>query len=275
MNEIAKVTDKPAPVVAASLSSNASAMLNIIERAAFDPTVDIARLEMLFEMQRKFLADEARVKFERAMSAAQGEMGQVTKDAQNTHTKSRYARLEAVDEVIRPIYTKHGFSLSFNQAEAPTGALKLTCKVGHEAGHSESYDLTGGLDNKGSQGTANKTDIQAAGSTVTYLRRYLTCMIFNVVIADQDRDGNDAKTNKAHLVRINEKQKSEIAGLLKTLTDAGVETATFYTFIREHIQAETLDDIKVSDYPGVITALKNKLRNAKKPPADDFPGDRP
>ena len=100
MSAVAKIAEAAPPP---AVSSTAGTMLTIIERAAFDPSVDIARLEMLFEMQRKFLADEARVKFEKAMSAAQGEMGPVTKDAQNSHTRSRYARLEAVDEVIRPI----------------------------------------------------------------------------------------------------------------------------------------------------------------------------
>ena len=272
MSVVAKIAEAAPPP---AVSSNAGTMLTIIERAAFDPSVDIARLEMLFEMQRKFLADEARVKFEKAMSAAQGEMGPVTKDAQNSHTKSRYARLEAVDEVIRPIYSKHGFSLSFNQADAPSGAVKVVCKVGHEAGHSELYDLTGGLDNKGSGGNANKTDIQATGSTVTYLRRYLTCMIFNVVIADQDRDGNAPANNKAHLVRVDEKQKAEILRLLKAIADLGVETTSFYAFIRDNMDADTVDDLKVSDYPRVMTALKRKLAAAEKPADDAFPGDKP
>jgi hypothetical protein len=253
----------------------AVSMLNIIERAAFDPSVDIARLEMLFDMQRRMIADEAKVAFERAMSAAQGEMGPVTRDAQNSHTNSRYARLEAVIAAIGPIYTKHGFSLSFNQGESPSGAVKIICKVGHAGGHHEIYDLTGGLDAAGSQGKANKTAIQATGSTITYLRRYLTCMIFNVAIVDEDKDGNAASHNKAHLMRIDEKQKGEILSLLKSLADAKIETATFYTFIREHMDAETVDDLKVSDYPNVITALKNKLRAAQKPPSDDFPRDQP
>lgn len=33
------------------------------------------------------------------------------------------------------------------------------------------------------------TPVQAVGSTVTYLRRYLSAMVFNVVLADDDDDG--------------------------------------------------------------------------------------
>lgn len=259
MNEIIKVPGNSVPVPI----SNAGALLNIIERAAFDPAVDIARLEMLFEMQRKVVADEARVKFEGAMTQAQAEMGPVLREAENKHTKAKYARLEDIDAAIRPVYTRHGLSLSFNQLEAPLGSVAVSCKVGHEGGHFQTYSLVGGLDNVGAGGNANKTPIQALGSSVSYLRRYLTCMIFNIALKNEDNDGN--VQNKAHLVRINAEQKGEILKLIKELSDAGEETASFYDFIREQMQAEAIDDLKVSDYPRVVTALKNKIRSAGDP----------
>lgn len=256
MNEITKIPETKAmePV------SNAGALLNIIERAAFDPAVDIARLELLFEMQRKVLADEARVAFEQAMTQAQAEMEPVAREAQNTHTKAKYARLEDIDAAIRPVYTRHGLSLSFNQQEAGAGSVSVSCKVGHARGHFESYTLTGGLDNVGAGGNANKTPIQALGSSVSYLRRYLTCMIFNIALKNEDNDGN--AQSKAHLVRINAEQKGEILRLIKELADAGIETASFYEFIRSQMSAEAVDDLKVADYPRVITALKNKIKQA-------------
>jgi hypothetical protein len=73
------------------------------------------------------------------------------------------------------------------------------------------YHLDGALDDAGKDGTKNKTGIQAMGSTVSYLRRYLVCMIFNVS-TDDDNDGNggggagnrmDEKTLGKHLDMIN------------------------------------------------------------------------
>jgi hypothetical protein len=46
----------------------------------------------------------------------------VVKDRDNPFTKSRYATLENVNTVIRPVYTQHGFSLSYGRrtARSPT-----------------------------------------------------------------------------------------------------------------------------------------------------------
>lgn len=258
MNEIIKAPENalPAPVT----NAGAGTLLNVIAQAATDPGFDLDRLERLFTMQRQVLADEAKVAFEAAMAKAQAEMLPVLRRGMNTHTNSKYAKLEHIDTEIRPIYTRHGFSLTFNQGETKSGELEVICDVGHAAGHSKRYSLHGALDAAGSQGKANKTAIQAAGSTISYLRRYLTCMVFNVTLTNEDNDGN--ATSKAHLTRINAEQKGEILRLIKALSDAGTETATFYDFIKDQMGAEVVDDLKVSDYPRVVTALKNKLKAA-------------
>jgi hypothetical protein len=73
------------------------------------------------------------------------------------------------------------------------------CDVLHSEGHRERKSLTGSLDTVGPNGSRNKTDIQGLGSSTSYLRRYLTCMIFNVTISNEDRDGNaTAKTISGH-----------------------------------------------------------------------------
>ena len=43
----------------------------------------------------------------------------------------------------------------------------MTCVVSHRLGHSEENTLTAGRDESG-----NKNNIQAVGSTITYLQRY-------------------------------------------------------------------------------------------------------
>jgi hypothetical protein len=247
MNEITKIPEAALPT--ALPTSNAGALLNIIERAAFDPNVDISRLEMLFEMQRKVLADEAKIAFEQAMTAAQAEMLPVVRDAENKHTKTRYAKLEAIDAAIRPVYTKFGLSLSFNQNEAEKGSVSVTCKVGHVRGHSETYMLTGGLDNVGSGGNANKTPIQALGSSVSYLRRYLTCMIFNVTLTNEDNDGNAARVGTR---TITETQKETLIELMqRTNADTG-------RFLK-YCGVDTLDELSMSEYPRALGSLKKKL----------------
>src|SRR6266404_3054873 len=100
MNEIEKV-DRPA-----------ATLLDFVAMAVKDPAIDVNKLDMLLRMQREIIADNARVEFNAAMNAAQSEIQPVARTAENTQTKSWYAKLEAVDAAIRPIYLRHGFALS-------------------------------------------------------------------------------------------------------------------------------------------------------------------
>ena len=57
--------------------------------------------------------------FNTAMAQAQGEMVAVKRDLSNPHTRSRYASYEALDNAARPIYSRHGFALSFGTEAIP------------------------------------------------------------------------------------------------------------------------------------------------------------
>ncbi len=165
------------------------AELNMIERLASNPRADVKKLESLLEMRERNRAIEARLQFNKAMRDCQAEIMPVVRDAENAHTKSRYAKLEKIDKMIRPIYTKHGFSLTFNSKSLDNKQVRVFCTCMHDDGHFQEYELDGALDTAGSKGNSNKTDLQGLGSTVSYLRRYLTCMIFNVVLTNEDDDG--------------------------------------------------------------------------------------
>ena len=44
-------------------------------------------------------------------------MRAIAADANNPQTRSRYASYFALDNAVRPIYTKHGFSLTFDTGD--------------------------------------------------------------------------------------------------------------------------------------------------------------
>ncbi|MCE6977286.1 hypothetical protein EI534_07710 [Pseudomonas frederiksbergensis] len=125
------------------------------------------------------------------MVSAQKRIKPVTRNALNKHTASTYARLEDIDRAISPIFTEEGFSLSFGTADSRLpGHLRVTCECMHAGGHTKLYQLDLPIDAAGSGGKTNKTGVQANGSTISYGRRYLTQMIFNVTTTDDDDDGN-------------------------------------------------------------------------------------
>jgi hypothetical protein len=195
MNEIAAVKPEALPIAAQPISE-AGSMLNLIAAMATNPDVDVEKFRALMAMQKEIKDGEASLAFVRAMSACQGEMLSIVRDAENKHTRTRYARLETIDAAVRPIYTRHGFSLSFNSPEPIAGAMRITCDVSHSGGHTKQYQLEGALDGAGAKGASNKTDIQALGSTSTYLRRYLTMMVFNITLTDEDDDGEKRRLHQ-------------------------------------------------------------------------------
>jgi len=167
------------------------ALMSFIERASRDTEFDVQKFGELLKLQRDIEHDRAKRAFNIAMSEAQGEMLPVVRDAKNSHLGNRYAKLETIDAAMRPVYTAHGFSVRYGSAPAPTeGMIRITCTVAHSGGYFEESYLDSPISSAGSQGGRSATTpVQAIGSAITYLRRYLLSMAFNVVLSDDDDDG--------------------------------------------------------------------------------------
>ena len=177
------------PVQLAPVGSAAS-MIVAIERAAANPAVDIEKMERLYKMAKDLKATEAEAEFNAALARVQARAETVATNAQNSHTNSRYAKLAAIDKMLKPIYSAEGLSVSFDTGEAKRpDDIRIEAILSHSAGHSRRYHIDLPRDEAGAKGGANKTGVQGAGSTNTYGRRYLTCMIFAVATED-DTDGN-------------------------------------------------------------------------------------
>ena len=175
-----------------------AALMSFIERASRDPDFDVAKFGELLRIQRDTVRDMQRNAFNEAMAAAQAEMEPIPRRSFNSHTRSSYAKLEAIDREIRPIYTRHGLSVRFGSALPPApGWMRITCTVSL-GGYSEEQYLDAELDHGGAKGAANKNPVQAVGSSVTYLRRYLLLMVFNITTDEvaPDDDGQGAGTGR-------------------------------------------------------------------------------
>jgi hypothetical protein len=188
-NELTHSSPSGAPAAEQSL-------VNLIARAATDPATDVAKLQALLDMQERILKREAVGAYNQAMAAVAAELEPIGKDARNTHIGNRYARLETIDAALRPIYSRHGFSVRYGSEPAADGSVRVTCTVAHREGHSETLALTAPVDALGTGGRASKTGVQAIGSSVTYLRRYLLCMAWNVMTFDDD-DGEASRRHAA------------------------------------------------------------------------------
>lgn len=206
-------------------AENGNAVLSMIERVAMDPNADVDKLERMLAMQERILDREAESAFNVAMQEAQAEMPRIVRDAKNSSTNSRFARLETIAEKVKPIITKHGFSMSFGTSDSPLEKhYRITCIVSHTAGHSREYHADVPADTTGMKGTQNKTATHGFGSTMSYGRRYLTLLIFDIALTDEDDDGNKASGNL-----ISDEVKADLVDLIqKTNTDTKAALAHFY-----------------------------------------------
>ncbi len=167
-------------------------ILQVIARVASDPASDIEKMERLIAMQERMESRQAQVEYDNAMSDAQEAMKPIRANLENPQTRSEYADYSALDKVVRPIYARHGFSLSFDTGDgAPENHVRIICTVAHRSGHRERPRLDMPADGKGARGNDVMTKTHATGAAITYGKRYLLGMIFNLAVT-RDDDGNEA-----------------------------------------------------------------------------------
>lgn len=121
----------------------------------------------------------------KALSAFQGEVKQPLKDKDNPFFKSKYVPLENVVEAITEVAHKHGLSFlqyPINQ-ENKVGIITILLHSSGEFIQTEPI-----------YATPTKQDAQAAGSVITYLKRYSLSAVFGIT-SDEDDDGNGAAGN--------------------------------------------------------------------------------
>lgn len=184
---------RPERHAVAGVAPEATSLLVMIERAARDPDVDIDKFERLLAVKKAIESERKQEIFDAAMADAQAEMPRVSTDRDNNQTRSRYASYAAIDRAIRPIYTKHGFSVTYNTAPSDKPEhVTVFALVAHRAGCRQRYDIDMPVDGKGAKGGDVMTKTHAMGSGFEYGKRYLLKGIFNVAIGDdpEDDDGN-------------------------------------------------------------------------------------
>ncbi len=216
-------------------------------------------MKKMMDLAERWQANRAREIYHAAMNQAQAEMGVVVKNRVNVQTQSRYANLEAVNLLAKPIYTRHGFSLSFGEATATRpNCWKIFADVKHTGGHQERYEGEFPLDDVGPKGNPNKTPIQAAVSSGSYAARILITRIFNLTIAESDVDG------QATAAVIDELQAD---GIRRKLIDAGKKDEDLPFFLSwvfnqpaEEAKKRTIQEIQVKDIPRVLDMLNRAVK---------------
>ena len=245
------LTKHEATTQVAAPVADTDSFLSFIAEAARDPSVDVSKMERLFEMRERMIDRQAHLQFNAALKAAKAEMPGILRNKYNDQTKSNYANLESVSDAMDPVVTNHGFSMSFCTADSPkVDHYRVTCTLAHEGGHEKEYFADIPVDAAGIKGTANKTLTHAFGSTMSYGRRYLKMMIFDVKTTDDDGNAAGSQT-------VTDEQIVELQTLI---ANAGADKPRFLKFLK----LERLEDLPAERFGYAKQALFAKQKEASK-----------
>jgi len=228
-------------------------LMRALVMAASDPAFDVEKLRTLRELHKEAIEDQRRAAWNEAMARCQEEMAKIPIKAnkKNSQTNSVYADISAINRVIKPIYTKHGFSVNFDTI-APRVDNHLTMRgvVSHNAGFERAYTSDYPLDVAGIRDGRNKTDIHAQGSTKTYARRYMLIEIFNLDVEGMDKDGNSPND------MVTEEQVAELKKIVK---DNKMNEAE----VLNYLKVENLSDIYAGKFQAAKTAILQRAKAAQ------------
>jgi hypothetical protein len=226
--------------------SESQAIMNIIAVAARDPDVDIDKMERLLTMHQKMVAQKAEADYNAALNACQAEMSPIAADAENPQTRSRYASYAQLDRAIRPIYIKHGFAISFDEADCPKpDYVRVLGLLSHKGGHTHVFRTDMPADGKGAKGGDVMTKTHAVGAAKSYGKRYILKDAFNISVAEDDADGNDLPECI---------DKDQIAALEKLITEVKADKAKFLKYLK----IDSLEHILAASYTKAVALLEAK-----------------
>lgn len=234
---------------------------SMIERGA-DPEA----MKKMMDLAERWQANQARAAFALAMKECQAEMPRILKAKDNQHTRSKYADLGVLVAEITPIYTSHGFSVSFTTAPSPPpleNMVRVTAIVRHEMGHIEEHSIDLPRDGVGPKGGASAMNpLQGCGSTTSYGRRYLHLLIWNLSLANEDDDGVGGGSQK-----ITSDQVQSLKDLLDACAKAGhpVDMGKFLNWLLKGDKGH-LEDITNAGYAAAVPWLIIRAKGKKAAP---------
>jgi hypothetical protein len=209
---------------------------------------DLDKLEKLMALQERWEANEARKAFNDAMGAFRAEGITVAKDSRVTYKTDKgvtdyvHASLGNICNVVGAAMAKYGLSYRWNTQQTE-GLIKVTCVVSHKQGHSESVSLQASADSSG-----GKNNIQAIGSTVSYLERYTLLAATGTATEYQDDDGRGSDP----IEYISANQEADLTALLD---EVGANKKAFM----DYFKIDKIEDLPADEYKKAV-AMSNAKR---------------
>jgi ERF superfamily len=171
------------------------------------------------------------------------------KPQKGSYAAFKYAPLEEIDKHLRPLLAEDDMDLSYSDEPQEGGCILIRGRLRHLPGdHYEDSFMSAPLDTSG-----GKSEVQAVGSTNSFLRRYVACNIFNIVVVGDDDDGTGGTIDEAQTKTILALIQKAKAGpkFLKYMKAQSIEEAG-------SLEA-AVATIDARDYRKAISALEEQI----------------
>lgn len=168
----------------------AESLVSILSRMSTNPNFNAEAFTVLIAAAERERLDQRKAEFATALHAVQSMRLRAYKSKKGQN--SRYAPLEDIDELLAPHLKANGLTVSFDcPSITESGMMTMVLNIYHVNGYSEPRSLPMPVDDigKNKDGKRLRPLIQDHGSTVSYSRRALLKMCFNIVETDEDDDG--------------------------------------------------------------------------------------
>jgi hypothetical protein len=244
-----------------------SIILSLIEKVALEPQADVQKLERMMAMYERLKAKEAELAYNTAKGRILRKLAGIRivknravlyetekeKPQKGTYEAFKYAPLEEIDKHLRPLLAAEDMDLSYSDEPQEGGGILICGRLKHlPSGHYEDSFMPAPPDT-----TGGKSGVQAVGSTNSFLRRYVACNIFNIVVVGDDDDGAGGTIDEAQT---------------KTILDLVNKAKVGPKFLK-YMKAQSIEEagsleaavatIAARDYRKAISTLEEQIAKAE------------
>lgn len=163
-------------------------VMSLMDKMVSSGNATAETIEKMLDIQMRIMHKQSEINFNTAFSEMSREMPLIKKN-KRSHTAT-YATLEEIIHVTRPILSKFGFSISFENEQGADRSITVKCVLMHKEGFSRKTSITLPCVevNKG------MNPMQAIGAAITYGKRYTITEILNIGTYEDDNNGYSKKT---------------------------------------------------------------------------------
>lgn len=183
-----------------------------------------------------------------AFAKAQTELGKASKDKDNPAFRSKYADLEGIIEVSRPVLNAHGLTiLQLNEPDEK--GVTLRTMLLHESG--------GFIVDNGLHVPAGKDNAHGFGSALTYARRYAWAAMIGLA-TEEDDDGNAASAPPAKKSPARKAAPKPTPALVNDEQAEELVAAALAAGVEENLARRKAKNTRAADFKTALADLKER-----------------